>query len=394
MAQRSARVTFSDYRGGMLELAASLLPRMQRGERVAVVTVTQVARSAPRGLGASMAVTEDGDVIGSISGGCVEGDAILLAHAVLADGEARAARFGFSDDRAHTAGLACGGEVDVLAYVLSPDDEIVQRALAAAGRDERVTLALGLDGQHRGRVADASVLTRLASTAGHELADSARHGQTRPIAGGAWLALAHAPRARLIIVGAGEHAAALCRVAAVSCFAVTVCDPWPLLVTAERFPDASELVVADPAEYLARLAADPASTDTRTAVCVLSHDERVDIPALQAALGMDVGFVGAMGARSTVAHRALALRDRGVSDDDLARLHSPLGLDLGGSTPEETAVAIVAEIIAVGNGRSGTPLRNAAGPIHAHALPTPSPSAPGGPDAPVLRSRHCVSYQP
>jgi xanthine dehydrogenase accessory factor len=353
----------------MLELAASLLPRLNAGERVAVVTVTRVARSAPRGLGASMAVTADGDVIGSISGGCVEGDAIVLAHAVLADGAARAARFGFSDERAHAAGLACGGEVDVLAYALEPGVAIVLDALEASVRDERVTVALGLGARHRGVVADLRNLAAVAPDAVGGLDSAALLSETRTIANGEWLALSRAPHARLIIVGAGEHAAALCRVASAAGFAVTVCDPWPLLATAERFPEASDIVIAEPGDYLASLTAEPGSTDARTAVCVLSHDERIDIPALHAALGMNVGFVGAMGARSTVAHRAEALRARGVSETDLARLHSPLGLDLGGSTPEEAAIAVVAEVIAHRTGRSGTPLRDAAGPIHAGTVP-------------------------
>ena len=361
----------------MLELAASLLPRLNAGERVAVVTVTRVARSAPRGLGASMAVAMDGDVIGSISGGCVEGDAIVLAHAVLADGVARAARFGFSDERAHAAGLACGGEVDVLAYVLQPGDPVARGALEASSRDEWVTVALGLDARYRGVVVEVRALSSVAPAAIGELEAASILSETRTISDGEWLALSRAPRARLIIAGAGEHAAALCRVANAAGFAVTICDPWPLLATAERFPEASDIVIAEPGDYLATLATEPGSTDARTAVCVLSHDERLDIPALHAALGMNVGFVGAMGARSTVSRRADALRARGVSEAHLARLHSPLGLDIGGSTPEEAAIAVVAEIIADRTGRSGTPLRDASGPIHARA-----PIDVSGADAP------------
>ena len=167
---------------------------------------------------------------------------------------------------------------------------------------------------------------------------------------------------RLIILGAGEHAAALCRVAAASGFAVSVCDSWELMATPERFPDAAEVVVAIPHEYLAGL--DPATLDARTAVCVLTHDERVDIPALRVALDLPVGFVGAMGARSTVAHRMTLLRATGVDDVTLARLHSPLGLDLGGPTPLESAVSVVAEIVASRHGGSGAPLRETHGPVH------------------------------
>lgn len=373
----------------MLELAAPLLDLLNAGERVAVVTVVRVARSAPRGLGASMAVTADGAVIGSISGGCVEGDAIVLAHAVIADGVPRAARFGFSDEQAHAAGLACGGEIDVLSYLVRPEDDVAQRALRRAERDERVTVALGIGEVHRGRIVDVSALARIDPAAVDALDAAALLSSTGPVADDTWLALSRAPRARLIIVGAGEHAAALCRVASSAGFAVTVCDPWPLLATRERFPEASEIVVADPVAYLGSLAAEPTSIDSRTAVCVLSHDERIDIPALHAALGMDLGFVGAMGARNTVAQRAVVLRERGVSDDDLARLHTPLGLDLGGSTPEEAAIAAVAEIIAARHGASGSPLRHATGPIHARPRAELPPEGRTLPSAPT-----CSPLQP
>lgn len=326
-----------------------------------------------------MAVTTDGSVIGSISGGCVEGDAIVLAHAVLADGTPRSGRFGFSDERAHAAGLACGGEVDVLAYLLRPDDATAREVLQTAARDERVTVALGLSGITRGTIADAAALDRLDPSASDALRIAAVLSETERIAQDSWLAVSSAPRPRLITIGAGEHAAALCRVASAAGFAVTVCDPWPLLATPERFPDASEIVVADPSEYLATLGAEPGAIDARTAVCVLSHDERIDIPALHTALGMNVGFVGAMGARSTVTQRAEALRARGVAGEDLARLHSPLGLDLGGASPQEAAVAAIAEIIAARYGASGTPLRTATGPIHARTVAEPEAGHKAGP---------------
>jgi xanthine dehydrogenase accessory factor len=163
----------------------------------------------------------------------------------------------------------------------------------------------------------------------------------------------------LIVLGAGEHAAALCRLGAAAGFAVTVCDDWALLVTRERFPDAAELVVAAPHDYLETLD----SPDARTAVCVLTHDERLDVPALRAALRMPVGFVGAMGARATVARRAMLLRSAGVTDAELSRLHSPLGLDLGGATPEETALSVIAEIVASRNSASARPLREGQGSV-------------------------------
>jgi xanthine dehydrogenase accessory factor len=350
----------------MLELAMRLRERLEAGRRVAVVTVTGVARSAPRGVGSSMAVTDSGEVIGSISGGCVEGDAVVLAHAVLAAGAAATARFGFDDATAHAAGLACGGQIDVIAYEVRADDPAVAAALTAASEDRAVTVGLALDGPDAGRLIDPSVADA-AIAAGLDAA--ALLADTRVVradgeasgAASAVLALSHAPRPRLILLGAGDHAAALCRVASAAGFAVTVCDVWPTLVTPARFPEAAELVADDPAAYLA---AQGPRVDARTAVCVLTHDTRIDVPAIRTALGLPVGFVGALGARSTVARRAELLRAADVSNADLARLHSPLGLDLGGAAPDEVAIAVLAEIVQTRHGAGGRPLRDGAGPLH------------------------------
>ncbi|MET0297905.1 MAG: XdhC family protein [Microbacterium sp.] len=334
----------------MLELARELLPLVRGGVPVAIVTVTRVDRSAPRGVGASMAVTADGRVIGSISGGCVEGDAVVLAHTARVTGAPQSARLGFSDDAAHAAGLACGGSVDVVAYP-APTDPASLEALEHAAAGRRTTLALP----------------------------------------GTGVVLSLDPAPQLVIVGAGEHAAALCRVAAAARFSVTVIDVWETLVTRERFPDAAHLVAGLPHEHLLDL-----DLDERSAVCVLSHDERVDVPALEAALRTPAGFVGAMGARSTVARRTELLRERGVSGADLARLHSPLGLDLGGSTPEETAIAALAEIVASRHDGSGRALRELGGPLHRRvAGATPEDGAPVGASAsppPTFERTSDVAY--
>ena len=339
----------------MLELTRDLLPVLRGGEAVAVVTVMRVARSAPRGVGASMAVTRDGAVIGSISGGCVEGESVALALAVLATGRTRTASFGFTDETAHAAGLACGGSVEVLAYRIEPTDAAALSALEDAAADRAVTVTVDLDGTVARVAGRPDASTPLGACV---LARESRllPGE-QPL-----LVLSAAPRPRLIVVGAGEHAAALCRIAAAAGWRVSVCDVWPLLVTAERFPTADDVVAATPREWLASL--DPEGLDARTAVCVLTHDERVDVPAIATALALPVGFVGAMGARSTVAHRLNLLRERGLDDVTLARLHSPLGLDLGGGTPEECALSVLAEIVASRHGGSGAPLREGSGPLH------------------------------
>lgn len=347
----------------MLELAAELLPLLHAGTPVAVVSVTRVIRSAPRGVGASLAVTSDARVIGSISGGCVENDAVMLGLQAVGNGQAITARFGFGEDGALPAGLACGGAVDVVAYVLSPTDETVLQTLEAARAGAKARIGVVLSGPASGRIIAldgvAGPLAPCILRAAYDGADV--------------LALTRSPPPALIILGAGEHAAALCRVASSAGFAVTVCDAWALLVTPQRFPDAERLVVAHPSEFVGTL--DPSTVDKHTAICVLTHDEREDVPALVVALRLPVGFVGAMGARSTVARRNALLRNAGLGDDDLARLHAPLGLDLGGSTPEETALSVLAEIIASRGRGTGLPLRDLHGRIHARAPEPASCSA-------------------
>ncbi|MFG6503543.1 XdhC family protein [Microbacterium sp. P05] len=336
----------------MLELARELLPLLRRGEAVAVVTVARVARSAPRGAGAAMAVTGAGEVIGSISGGCVEGDAVLLATEVLATGLPRRATLGFTDDAAHAAGLACGGSVEVIVHRVTPDDEVAIGALEAADADLPTAVGIVLGGAAMGRTVPlepgAAETTRTLATD--------------------MLAVVHLPRPRLVVIGAGEHAMALARVASAAGFFVAVCDVWERLVTPERFPSAELLVVATPADELETLVG---ASPQRAAVCVLTHDERVDVPAIARALRLGVGFVGALGARSTVAHREVLLRAAGVTDEEVARLRSPLGLDLGGVSPEESAIAALAEIVAARHGGSGAPLRDGDGPLHRRtAAPT------------------------
>lgn len=333
----------------MLELAGELLTRLRAGERVAAVTVTAVGSSAPRGVGSTMAVTSTGEIIGSISGGCVEGDALMLALDAIRADSGRFARFGFTDEVAHSAGLACGGTIEVVAYPVRAGDTRALAALESALRDDATEIGLIVHGEDLGRLvapsmADAGVMT-----------------------------LRHAPRPRLIVLGASDYAAALCRLAAVSGFAVTVCDAWAPLVTRERFPAAADLVIDVPAEFVER---ESGRWDERTAVCVLTHDERLDIPALTAALRLPIAFVGALGARATVDRRAMLLRSAGVGEHELARLHSPLGLDLGGVSPEETALSILAEIVADRRAATGLSLRETAGPIHRRTPVFTSDSAP------------------
>jgi xanthine dehydrogenase accessory factor len=309
----------------VLEIADRLLARLDAGATLAVATVVRVEGSMPRTVGTSMAW--DGQrVIGSIAGGCVEGAVVELAQRVLEDGLVRSDRFGIADDTAFGFGLSCGGTVGVQVALLRPDDPVVPRLRdAAAGRPARVVIAS--DGFHIDECPDGFV---------DEVV----------------------PPARMIVLGAMDFSRALATAARAVGYAVTIVDPRPLFLTPERFPDA-DLVVRWPPEHLVAT-----TIDERTVVCVLSHDDRYDAEAILVALRSPAAFVGAMGSRRTLARRIAALRELEATDEEIDRLHAPIGLDLGAVTPEETAVSILAEVIAARSGRAAAPLRSTAGGIH------------------------------
>ncbi|WP_423923120.1 XdhC family protein [Frigoribacterium sp. 2-23] len=319
----------------MFEIADRLLARLDAGEAVTVATAVSAVGSAPRTVGTSMAVLSDGSVVGSISGGCVEGAVYETCLAVAESGVPDLQTFGFTDEDAFEVGLSCGGRIEVLTTRVEPGDRVLLQALrdASSGRAARLLTVVG--GPRSGRrvtnrddCADERVFT--------ERSD---------------------PPPRLIIVGAVEYAVALCNAASTVGYRVTVCDARPVFTTPERFPAAEQVVVEWPPHYLART-----EVDERTVVAVLSHDDRFDADLIEVALRLDLAYVGAMGSRSTHERRVTELRMRGVAGLD--RLHSPIGLDLGASTPEETAVSIVAEILAARSGATTEPLRHTTGAIH------------------------------
>ncbi|MGI5193261.1 XdhC family protein [Streptomyces sp. CA-288835] len=446
---------------------ADTLHRWCRGARpFALATVVDVRGSAPLPTGTSVAVDADGNAVGSISGGCVEGAVYELCRQVLDDGGApQRAWFGYSDDDAFAVGLTCGGELDVLVQRVDPADRPhlgpvskvapAGRRLAraptalrawevpplaapaespstsstrASGRHADSTLphartraraggppspppgppfgrttplstqalAAALDEVAEGRPAAVaqvvdgpdhllgatlSVLADGSMTYGtldDEAADRLvvdearallRAGRTARVTVGGngdgcpepltVLVHVHASRPRMLVFGAVDFAAALSQAGAFLGYRVTVCDARPVFATRARFPYADEVVVDWPHRYLAQTA-----VDSRTAVCVLTHDAKFDIPLLQLALDLPVGYVGAMGSRRTHDERLRLLREAGVPEGQLARLRSPIGLDLGARTPEETAVSITAEIIAHTNQATGLPLAQGSGPIH------------------------------
>ncbi|MEV0221350.1 XdhC/CoxI family protein [Streptomyces sp. NPDC050704] len=370
----------------MLNIADTLHRWCREARPFALATVVDVSGSAPLPVGTSVAVDADGNAAGSVSGGCVEGAVYELCRQVLHDqGPPQRAWFGYSDDDAFAVGLTCGGEVDVLVQRVDPatdphlglalDDIVHDRPTAVAqvvegphGMVGRMLCVLAdgtasygtLDGGPTDRVvtAQAGALLRSGRTARAELGGDADTCPDR------LTVLVHvaASRPRMLIFGAVDFAAALSRAGRFLGYHVTVCDARPVFATAARFPHADEVVADWPHRYL-----EQTHVDTRTAVCVLTHDAKFDIPLLRLALDLPVGYVGAMGSRRTHDERLRRLYDAGVTEEQLARLRSPIGLDLGARTPEETAVSITAEIIACASHTSGLPLSRRTGPIHRSA---------------------------
>ena len=350
--------------------------------RVALARVVDVAGSGPREPGAAMAVDERSQVVGSVSGGCVEGAVVAEGLEVLDTGEGRMVSFGYSDDDAFAVGLTCGGTVHLFVEPLTAWPEGMLDALASAIRAEQpVALATVIEGPGRGakllvrpgepplgslgdpdldRVVDRDTRGELAAgTTG--VRHYGEHGEAREGAVAVFVE-SFAPPPQMLIFGAVDFTGALVRVAKVLGYRVTVCDAREVFATRSRFPQADEVVVDWPDRLLGRVGA---SLTGRDAVCVLTHDAKFDVPALTAALATSAGYVGAMGSRRTHADRLVRLREAGVDEAALSRVRAPVGLDIGARTPEETAVSICAEIIADRTGRSEPlPLRRTDGPIH------------------------------
>jgi xanthine dehydrogenase accessory factor len=350
------------------------------GETVGVGTVVATWKSAPRQPGASMAIGPDGTAVGSVSGGCVESAVYELAAASREDGASRLQRYGVSDDDAFAVGLTCGGIIDIFVEPINRatfpefgdvtldvrDGRPVAVATLISGDDSRVGLRMivrpesssgTLGGE---RIDDAvrddvrGMLAQGQTGVVHYGHDGERRGDDVAV-----FVSSYAPRPRMIVFGAIDFAAAVARVGSFLGYRVTVCDARPTFATKKRFPQADEVVVAWPHKYLAKT-----EIDERTVVCVLTHDPKFDVPLLEIALRMPLAYVGAMGSRRTNDDRLKRLRECGLGEDQLARLHAPIGLDVGARTPEETAVSIAAEIIGARWGGSGTQLRATDGPIH------------------------------
>jgi xanthine dehydrogenase accessory factor len=357
----------------------------KNGETAALATVVGTYSSAPRQPGASMLVGPDGEAVGSVSGGCVEGAVYELGQQVLTDGRPVFQRYGVSDEDAFTVGLTCGGIIDIFVEKVDPQTyEQLGGVTRAIRNDTPVAVATVVSGPHD-RLGRRLVVwaDRVDGTTGSERLDDAVRDDARGLLDAGRNAIVHygvdgqrrgegldvfvesfAPPPRMIVFGAIDFAAAVARMGSFLGFRVTVCDARPVFATASRFPGANEVVVEWPHRYLAAEAA-AGRIDKRTALCVLTHDPKFDVPLLEVALRLpEVAYIGAMGSRRTHDDRIQRLKEIGLTDAEIARMSSPIGLDLGARTPEETAVSIAAEMIAQHWGGAGVRLAERDGPIH------------------------------
>ncbi len=355
-------------------------------ETFGLATVVQTFSSAPREPGAAMAVSSSGEVVGSVSGGCVEGAVYELASEVTATGQPVLRRYGISDNDAFAVGLTCGGIIDIfvepasrqrfsalgdiagavrndtpvaVATIIEGPGEIGSRRIIWEGDRSDGTLGAGdrldqaVDDDARGMLAQGLTAVRRYGPDGERRRDEL-----------AVFVQSFAPAPRMLVFGAIDFAAAVAKIGSFLGYRVTVCDARPVFATASRFPDADEVITDWPHRYLSA-----ASTDERTVICVLTHDPKFDVPLLEVALRRPAAYIGAMGSRRTHDDRLARLREAGMTEAEIARLRSPIGLDLGARTPEETAFAIAAELIQLRWGGTGHPLTATTGRRHHGQLP-------------------------
>ncbi len=374
----------------MRDVLQQLVEWWRAGEPVAVGTVVATFESAPRPPGAAMLVGPGGEAVGSVSGGCVEGAVYGTAEQVLVDRMPVLQRYGVSDESAFAVGLTCGGILDVFVervdresypelgaiaadveahrpvavatVIAHPDPARVGRRLVVRPLDAEQPRAGGL-GSERADDAVADDARGLLEAGMTETLEYGPEGQRRG-EGMRVFVSSYAPVPRMLVFGAIDFAAAVAKVGSFLGYRVTVCDARGVFATASRFPSAHEVVVDWPHRYLTA-EAEAGRIDGRTVICVLTHDPKFDVPLLEVALRLtDVAYIGAMGSRRTHDEREKRLREAGLTDAELARLSSPIGLDLGARTPEETAISIAAEIIATHWGGAGRRLSALHGPIH------------------------------
>lgn len=386
----------------MLDLLPELRGFLRSGsdpQACAVATIVGASGSVPRPLGTSMLVSERGEVRGSLSGGCVEGAVFEACTEALDTGTPRREHFGYSDDDAFAVGLVCGGSLEILIQPFYPHGAgtppaagEVPDAAAAAHAAEGCALVRRIDGRAgrailvpdpQGFTADA-IARDLGELLGDEGMVRSASAQLQPLVRAGYTGVirvapagaecvdrpaelfveSRLPPPPLLVFGANDFAAALMDAARPLGYRMTLCDARQAFTAESAYPQADEIVVQWPHTYLDELRG-RGPLDPRTVVCVLTHDPKFDIPVLRTALELDVAYVGAMGSRASDRQRRAALLEDGVPSERLARLRSPIGLDVGASSPQEVAVSIVAEILAERYGKNAPqPLSRVGGPIH------------------------------
>jgi xanthine dehydrogenase accessory factor len=375
----------------MREIISDVLPSFNAGRPFALATVTRTWSSAPRPVGASMALLDTGEVIGSVSGGCVEGAIHEVSLEVLASKKSQSVTYGVSDDNAFAVGLTCGGTIELFVQYVDRDT-FPQFAEIAAHLE--VETAVGVATLVNGGNSDSARIVFTKSDAEGTLGngkldqaaiDGARallsHGTTKTLKLGpngenrmdeiSVFVESFAPAPRMIIFGAIDFAAAVARIGKFMGYYVIVCDARALFATKRRFPDADEVIIDWPHRYLPKI-----DVNESTVICVLTHDPKFDVPVLELALRTSAGYVGAMGSRRTHEDRLSRLREIGMTESELSKLKSPIGLDLGGRTPEETAISIAAEIISNQVGGTNQPLTSGNESIHKTSLASENEPAP------------------
>jgi xanthine dehydrogenase accessory factor len=360
--------------------AAAVAGWLREGRRVVAGLLVEVEGSSPLDVGASMYVDENGGIEGSITGGCVEGAVAAAAMEMLesAHPEPQLVTYGISDELAGTVGLMCGGIVHIFIHELpKPSREAVLADLQSTIDHTPAALVTLVDGKHAGAKLFVDGERTIGTLGGSELLDrnAAREAEGLLIEGRSSMrdfgldgaALGSGQRVynsiqaeppRMVVFGAIDFSSALAPLAKGLGYRVTIADPRSAFLKSRRFSAAAETEVGWPDKVLEGVELGP-----RDAVLIFTHDPKLDVPAVQAALGTGAGYIGALGSRNTTADRNRRLRDVGVSDEEIDRIFAPCGLDIGASTVEETAVAVLAEIIAHRAGRHGMPLREAQGPI-------------------------------
>jgi len=346
----------------MKDVLAEIESWRARGDEIALAMVVDVQRSAPRAPGAKMAVSSQGEIAGGVSGGCVEGAVVEIAEQVMGGAGPQLVHFGIADSDAWDVGLPCGGEIDVWVQRYEPGR--FEEVARAGGRAAEVTL---LEGANPGaKLLVEADGARSGSLGAPELDDEAARAASELL----WTDTSErrgplfidvtAPAPRLILFGAVDIAAPLCTLARTAGWRPYVVDPRGRFATTERFPDAVEVIAAWPEEAFARLG----GIDPATSIVVLTHDPKLDDAALTIALRSPAGFIGAMGSRRAQAARRERLLAAGIGEEELERMSAPVGLDLGAIAREETALSILAEVVASRHGRDGGRLAGGQGRIH------------------------------